>query len=67
MLTPGSAWLQFVVKRSQADHEALFNLRAYFEPSGVWGYVYWYSLYFIHKFIFKEMTRNIVKEARKKS
>ncbi|MEA3455457.1 MAG: DUF2867 domain-containing protein, partial [Campylobacterota bacterium] len=67
MLTPGNAWLQFVVKRSQTDHEALFNLRAYFEPSGIWGYVYWYSLYFIHKFIFKVMTENIVKEARKKN
>ncbi|HHD72616.1 MAG TPA: SDR family oxidoreductase [Epsilonproteobacteria bacterium] len=65
MLSPGNAWLQFVVKRSPTDHESLFNLRAYFEPSGIWGYVYWYSLYFIHKFIFKEMAENIVKEARR--
>ncbi len=65
MATPGNAWLQFVVKRAQKDHEAIFNLRAYFEPSGIWGYIYWYSLYFIHKFIFKEMTGNIVKEVRK--
>ncbi len=67
MLTPGNAWLQFVVKRSSEDHEAIFNLRAYFEPSGIWGYLYWYSLYFIHKFIFKAMTRNIIKEARKEN
>lgn len=66
MLSPGNAWLQFVVKRSPTDHEAIFNLRAYFEPSGVWGYIYWYSLYFIHKFIFKEMTGNIIDEARKR-
>ncbi len=67
MKTPGNAWLQFAVKRSPENHEAIFNLRAYFEPSGIWGYIYWYSLYFIHKYIFKEMTRNIVNEARKRN
>ena len=66
MLTPGSAWLQFVIKHPDADDKAVFTLRAYFEPSGVWGYLYWYSLYFIHKFIFKEMVKNILKEVRQK-
>lgn len=67
MLTPGNAWLQFVLKRSEGTDKAVFNLRASFEPSGVWGYIYWYSLYFIHKFIFKKMVKNILKESRKKS
>ncbi len=67
MVTPGNAWLQFVVKHTQEEDEAMFDLRAYFEPSGIWGYIYWYSLFFIHRFIFKDMAENIVKEARKRN
>lgn len=64
MITPGNAWLQFVIKYSESDNKAIFSLRAYFEPSGVWGYIYWYSLYFIHKFIFKEMSKNMIEQVR---
>jgi len=56
MKTPGEAWLQFSIVNKK------FYLRAFFEPSGIWGYLYWYSLYPIHKFIFKQMARNIVKK-----
>jgi uncharacterized protein YbjT (DUF2867 family) len=56
MKTPGEAWLQFsIIDKS-------FYLRAFFEPSGILGYLYWYSLYPIHKFIFKMMVNNILKK-----
>ena len=56
MKTPGDAWLQFSIINNK------FYLRAFFEPDGIFGYLYWYSLYPIHKFIFKQMVRNIVKK-----
>ena len=56
MKTPGEAWLQFSIVNN------VFVLRAFFEPSGIFGYLYWYSLYPIHKFIFKQMVRNIIKK-----
>ena len=56
MKTPGEAWLQFSI----IDKD--FYLRAFFEPSGIFGYLYWYSLYPIHKFIFKMMVKNIIKK-----
>jgi len=56
MKTPGEAWLQFSIIGKE------FYLRAFFEPSGIFGYLYWYSLYPIHKFIFKQMVKNIIKK-----
>jgi len=66
MKTPGDAWLQFEIQSSPKNDEAIFTLSAYFEPSGIAGYIYWYGLYFIHKFIFKYMVKEILKEAREK-
>lgn len=60
MKSPGDAWLQFSITTSKDKTSAVLTLKAYFEPSGVWGYIYWYSLYFIHKYIFKEMVQNII-------
>jgi len=59
MITPGEAWLQFTIK------DGKFALRAFFEPSGPMGYLYWYSLYIIHKFIFRMMATEIVKRSGK--
>jgi uncharacterized protein YbjT (DUF2867 family) len=64
MKSPGNAWLEFTI--SKTDEGNIFVLRAYFEPSGMWGYAYWYSLYFVHKYMFTEMINNIYKEAMKK-
>jgi uncharacterized protein YbjT (DUF2867 family) len=58
MKTPGEAWLQFTIEDKK------LYLRAFFEPAGILGYIYWYSLYIIHKFIFKEMILNIVKNSK---
>ncbi|WP_345971345.1 SDR family oxidoreductase [Sulfurimonas sp. HSL1-6] len=61
MLTPGNAWLQFILQPVQEEEgKARLTLTAYFEPNGIGGYLYWYSLYFIHKYIFKTMVENIL-------
>ena len=61
MKTPGNAWLQFSIDRIKGDSKAVVSMRPYFDPSGIFGYIYWYSLYPIHKIIFNQMIRNIVK------
>ncbi len=61
MKTPGNAWLQFSIEQPEGDSKALLILRPYFDASGIFGYLYWYSLYFIHKIIFKQMLNNLAK------
>lgn len=55
MKLPGAAWLQFDV---QPDVSGRTRLRccAWFQPRGLFGEIYWYSLYAIHLLIFKELV-----------
>ncbi|MBA3025825.1 MAG: SDR family oxidoreductase [Sulfurimonas sp.] len=62
--SPGSSWLQFALQKSN-ENEWKFHLRAYFRPKGIKGYLYWYSLWIVHKYIFSAMINNIIKEALK--
>ena len=64
MKTPGKAWLQFE-SVPQPDGKTLLKLGAYFAPKGVAGFLYWYSLFPIHKFIFDGMLRNLARRARR--
>ena len=63
--SPGNSWLQFALIRDDNQHDWKFMLRAYFEPFGLFGYLYWYSLFFVHKYIFDVMIDTIIKEALK--
>lgn len=64
--SPGNSWLQFALVRDESDPKVWkFMIHAYFEPSGIAGYLYWYSLFFIHKYIFTAMIDNIIAEALK--
>ena len=63
MKTPGKAWLQFE-SVPQASGKTLLKLGAYFAPKGVAGFLYWYSLFPMHKFIFDGMLRNLARRAR---
>jgi len=62
--SPGNSWLQFAVIKDK-DNQWKFLLRAYFEPDGIKGYLYWYSLWGIHKYIFTAMIDNIIFKATK--
>jgi uncharacterized protein YbjT (DUF2867 family) len=62
MKMPGRGWLQFHV-HPQAPGKTLLSQTAYFAPKGVWGFLYWYSLYPIHKVIFAGMIRKIAERA----
>jgi hypothetical protein len=61
MRLPGRAWLEFEV----FGDENLSTIRqtAIFDPVGVRGLAYWYSLYPIHKIVFRGMIRAIAKRA----
>ena len=59
--SPGNSWLQFALIRDDQDEKGWkFMLRAYFEPFGLGGYLYWYSLFFVHKYIFTKMINTIL-------
>jgi uncharacterized protein YbjT (DUF2867 family)/uncharacterized protein YndB with AHSA1/START domain len=55
MKLPGRAWLEFVVTPEGAGTR--IAMTALFEPKGVWGRAYWWSLYPAHRFIFGGMLR----------
>ena len=57
MRLPGRAWLQFDVE-AQGDR-SIIRQTVIFDPVGVWGSIYWYTLYPIHQLIFGGMLRRI--------
>ena len=61
MKIPGRGWLQFEVEEREAS-STIFQT-ATFEPAGLWGWLYWYSLYPLHQLIFAGMLRKIVRLA----
>ena len=63
MKVPGKAWLEFQ-SRKQPDGKTLLTQTAYFAPRGISGFIYWYSLYPIHTFIFSGMIRKIVERSQ---
>jgi len=62
MRLPGKAWLEFEVQPLDAGR-ARFKQTAFFEPRGLFGYIYWYSVAVFHGFIFGNMATRIVKIA----
>ncbi len=66
MKAPGPAWLQFEAQ-SRDGGGSLLVITAFFEPHGVAGLAYWWSLYIFHLLIFKGMSEAIVKMAEGKT
>ena len=61
MRLPGRAWLEFEVK--DEGNSATIRQTALFEPSGLWGRLYWYALYPVHQLVFGGMLRAIARAA----
>lgn len=61
MKVPGRAWLQFEVV-PEGEGTRLVQT-AIFEPFGLGGLAYWYSLYPAHKILFSKMLKVIAKDA----
>ena len=62
MKVPGRAWLEFEV--TETDDGCSVRQTAIFDPVGLFGIVYWYSLFPLHEFVFRGMLRNICKAAK---
>lgn len=61
MKVPGRAWLEF---EAVADGSGTtIHQTAVFDPIGLWGLLYWYSLVPVHGFIFGGMLREIARQA----
>ena len=62
MKLPGRAWLEF---DAEPDHNGGATLRqtAFFEPHGLLGLAYWYSVALLHNWVFSDMATCIVREA----
>jgi hypothetical protein len=57
MKCPGRAWLEFEVTPSEEG--SVIRQTAIFDPVGLLGILYWYSVYPLHQFVFEGMLRNI--------
>ncbi|MDO8804676.1 MAG: SDR family oxidoreductase, partial [Elusimicrobiota bacterium] len=62
MRLPGKGWLQFEAVPGPAGACTL-RLTAYFEPHGLFGNLYWYSLYPVHVLIFRGLALEIQRRA----
>jgi uncharacterized protein YbjT (DUF2867 family) len=62
MRLPGAAWLQF---EALPERNGTSTLRqtAFFEPRGIFGYLYWFAVLPFHSLIFGSMSRRIAQSA----
>jgi uncharacterized protein YbjT (DUF2867 family) len=61
MKLPGRAWLEFEV--TAKENGSTIRQTAIFDPLGLFGLAYWYSLYPLHRVIFAGMLRALVRKA----
>jgi hypothetical protein len=58
----GQAWLDFEVISQDSDKSSLLQT-ARFYPRGLFGLIYWYSIFPLHALVFKGLARRIVHRA----
>lgn len=64
MKLPGLAWLEMQVGQA-AGGTTTFHHRALFHPKGLFGHLYWWSVYPFHGVVFGSMQRNIAQAAER--
>ena len=63
MKLPGRAWLEFEVEPTASGSR--IRQTAVFDPVGLTGLAYWYSVYPLHEFVFGGMLNGIATTARR--
>ena len=63
MRLPGRAWLEFEV--TSDGSASIIRQTAMFDPLGLSGQAYWYSIYPLHELVFGGMLRGIARAAVK--
>jgi len=61
MKLPGTAWLQF--KISPEGVGSRVDQTAFFDPRGLFGYLYWYVFLPFHRFLFPGLIRAVCRSA----
>lgn len=61
---PGRGWLEFRVEPLDGGARSLIRQTAIFDPRGVAGCLYWYSVLPLHTLIFRGLLRRIAERAR---
>ena len=64
MKVPGEALLEFKINLIE-DHYTDLQMLSRFLPKGLWGMLYWYSLYPLHEKIFFGMLNGIARTIEK--
>ena len=59
MKLPGRAWLEF--KIANGDRINRLKIKAFYQPDGILGVIYWYITLPLHNFIFEGLIRQIEK------
>lgn len=59
MKLPGEAWLEFEI--TPLHQGGILKQTATFRPHGVWGRLYWYSLYPFHALIFHQLAKHLTR------
>jgi hypothetical protein len=67
MRLPGSAWLQFEAVPEPSAGGSQLRQTAFFEPHGVFGYLYWFGVLPFHEFVFGNMAKRIASAAEARS
>jgi len=62
MKVPGKAWLEFNIEKRRKKN-TLF-VKAYFDPNGFKGVIYWYNFLPFHYIIFKNLLKQIVQRSK---
>ncbi|MBZ0181620.1 MAG: SDR family oxidoreductase [Melioribacteraceae bacterium] len=65
MKLPGKAWLQFSIDEIE-NGKSVLTQTAFYEPKGLFGILYWYSIYFLHGYIFGGMIKELALKAERK-
>lgn len=63
MKVPGLAWLQLEARPADNGQTELLQT-AFFEPKGLFGFLYWYVLYPVHAVMFSGMIRKIAERSK---
>lgn len=64
MKLPGLAWLQFEAEPNPQGG-AMLRQTAFFEPHGLFGFLYWYGVAPFHAWVFGRLAEQIVREAER--
>jgi uncharacterized protein YbjT (DUF2867 family) len=64
MKLPGSAWIEFRAEKDERSERTKFSQITYFAPHGLMGYLYWWTLLPIHRFIFDRLITKVAKASQ---